>query len=583
MRRPPSRASQIIASSFLLFVAAACARNDRGFTQVVLRAPLSSSTSTVVLARVSAIQDGEITSADIAGDADTATLSLRVGVPATITGTVFTFETSRWRAFSSTQLVTPEVGTTQLDLTLAQAPGVSGTVVPTVTVRGIPQGVLGEILPLTLQDVDTGFTALTPFTTDVAIEIPAGRSIVFSVPDRFSGGEAALPLATSSFRIDTPLPLSLDATIDIDGLDVDALGQSFPTLEANGLSLECAVDASCASATFVPCTADGIKLATERAYTVAVRYAQVPGSCEETRVARDLTPPSFNGTADPPFVEPGLAAMTLVLDANEGITASSVFVTVGSETSNRCTATQVSASRVSCALELAGLDLASDVFFGVDVADLGGQHALRVLRVRARNGQGVQIVGIRTVPEQPSIWTYDVLVGITVAAFDGQPLCGIGSQVVTFTHRTTAAASFSGTGSELWRGPNPVPAKAAGSANVATYWTSIVVNSPAVGDYAVTANVNVLACGGRGATTAVLDADLPFADPPPRWLTPGPVVVSSLPNAGWDGAFPIVDWGPDGIRSSDFNVLQVYSGDGVGMNAFKTGRVRVTTEPYSGR
>ncbi|HSI05125.1 MAG TPA: IPT/TIG domain-containing protein, partial [Myxococcota bacterium] len=242
-----------------------------------------------------------------------------------------------------------------------------------------------------------------------------------------------------------------------------------------------------------------------------------------------------------------------------------------------------SASRVSCTLDLVGLDLASDVFFGVDVADLGGQHALRVLRVRARNGQGVQVVGIRTVPERPSIWTYDVLVGITVAAFDGQPLCGIGSQVVTFTHRTTAAASFSGTGSELWRGPNPVPAKAAGSANVATYWTSIVVNSPAVGDYAVTANVNVLACGGRGATTAVLDADLPFADPPPRWLTPGPVVVSSLPNAGWDGAFPIVDWGPDGIRSSDFNVLQVYSDDGVGMNAFKTGRVRVTTEPYSGR
>jgi hypothetical protein len=60
------------------------------------------------------------------------------------------------------------------------------------------------------------------------------------------------------------------------------------------------------------------------------------------------------------------------------------------------------------------------------------------------------------------------------------------------------------------------------------------------------------------------------------------MVVSPLPNAGWF-EFPIANFGPDDVASSDTNILRIYTGDGTAMNAFKSGRVRVATEPSSQR
>ncbi len=70
---------------------------------------------------------------------------------------------------------------------------------------------------------------------------------------------------------------------------INALGP----LGSTNLGLQCAVDGDCSSANFTDCSPATITLETERSYEVSVRYSEVPGSCETTRITRDLTPPGF--------------------------------------------------------------------------------------------------------------------------------------------------------------------------------------------------------------------------------------------------------------------------------------------------
>ncbi len=398
-----SRSTLGVSLIAVMSLAIACQRDVGLTSSLTVRASLSSATSTVVLVQVKAEQGGDTQHTNVSPGSDTASLTLKAGIPATITATVFTFDALRWRSFTTFETVTPQAGTSDLELDLGEEAAVTGSFVPTLVVHGAPADVINEPLAITLHDIDTDFETDTPFTTGTSIEIPGGRAVVFSVPDRFNGGNAERSLDTSQFGDATQIALSGDATVGIAGDDLSTLLGALGPLAGNDLGLQCAVDGDCTTGTFGACSATTIKLETERSYEISVRYSDVPGSCETTRVAQDLTPPTFTTVWTPPFVQTGLTALTLDIDASEFIDPASIIVTNDGST-NRCAPTQVSRSEVSCAIDLTGLDLSHDLVLHTSVSDVSGNAATRDITIHVRDGDPVQVVQVQTILlEQPSI------------------------------------------------------------------------------------------------------------------------------------------------------------------------------------
>ncbi len=178
--------------------------------------------------------------------------------------------------------------------------------------------------------------------------------------------------------------------------------------------------------------------------------------------------------------------------------------------------------------------------------------------------------------------------GITIAAFDNNPLCGINPGNYVFAGPNPDATFATDDGSS-WQGPSLVPANADGSPVVATYWAKVFMNTdpgPLVaGAYAITGTVPLLACGDRLAADPPLAESAVLLEPPVKWIAPGPLVLPALPLDGI--VVPLLGFlsggegapSPDTLTTTDNTVLfaSLQNGQSGGsMSGIKPGSVRVT-------
>lgn len=580
------------------FAAAGCGKSADAVASLRLAAPLGLGGVDVQYAHVDVRQGEDSTRLVLSSEASSdgvIELTVRSGEPVELAATIFVFAPGEWRSFAGTSVLTPEPGVNDVELALAREQALTGSVV------GVFAGPDGEVLPsslnvaLELADLDTGFVQPAAFHTGEALSLPSGRPFSLRAVSPLTGAPIELTvMSDDEFGDATELLLGDKPALELPAEPIAALTHFvFPSQP--GLTTQCALGADCGDgAAWGSCTDGALDLSTERLYSIAVRFAEVPAVCDVLEVAKDLNAPLVTVSFSPPYIDAatfGAQQFYATFGADEPLDPGSLSLTWLDDTGggnrlSQCTA--VSGAALRCALDLSGWAHGSfpdDLMrFAVAAADAWGNTFQSVAALRSVSSPaGLAVLGVTTFPAKVDPRTYSFLVAIDVASFyTGGDVCNVVASSVTLDDGVSGPIDLGASAAVQ------IPrALSASQPQIERLWIRAHLNeSTPSGTYRVEVGSVIWEdCLDPATPLGPVSGagEITVARQPLRWLGAGPIALSSLSqHANEVDDYPLVGYSRYGldVQSGDPRIVSVnpgIEGEGVPrLAAVRPGRARLT-------